>query len=243
MSIYIAINVGTKSQTKPGSPLRKRQRTGSAGSRDSPQPHRSSVGTLPVIQVTHVKQKAKLNEPIGESLLCMIKYYVYPGREAEALKYLEEGFNETLFADKRSPLQFITRKYDDDDVENKIYSEEGAIVVQYRFKFNEEDNEELAFLNKLSSFNKLKVELLLKGFVSHTNKNRTNVKVDYSYVNIVGDELDTQLLNNMLFENELLPSEVAENPFFSTLMKAKKFHLALRLKSFRQMNRFYEEMS
>lgn len=92
----------------------------------------------------------------------------------------------------------------------------------------------------MSSFNKLKVELLLKGFVSHTIKNRTSVKVDYAYVNLVGDELDTVLLNNLLSENELIPEEVAQNPFFNTMMRAKKVHLALKLKSFRQMNKFYQ---
>ena len=41
----------------------------------------------------------------------------------------------------------------------------------------------------------------------------------------------------------MLPSEVMENPFFTTAMKAKKMNLTLRLKSFRQINKFYEEMA
>ena len=92
----------------------------------------------------------------------------------------------------------------------------------------------------MSSFNKLRVELLLKGFVSHTIKNRTSVKVDYSYVNVIGDELDAALLNNLLSEGDLVPEEVAQNPFFNTMMRAKKLHLAIKLKSFRQMNKFYQ---
>ena len=46
------------------------------------------------IQVTELKQKAKLGgEEIGQHLVCLIRHFAYPGREAEALKYLQDGFD------------------------------------------------------------------------------------------------------------------------------------------------------
>lgn len=78
--------------------------------------------------------------------------------------------------------------------------------------------------------------------MSHNVKNRTNVKVDYSYLNITGDEIDTEVLHGLLMEGEIIPEEVINNPFYTTLKKAKKLHLALKFKSFRQINKFYEEM-
>jgi hypothetical protein len=41
----------------------------------------------------------------------------------------------------------------------------------------------------------------------------------------------------------MLPPEMLQNPFFTTGLKARKAHLDLKLKSFRQINRFYEEMA
>ena len=88
-------------------------------------------------QVTQVKTKAKLNiEEVGNNLLCLIKYYVYPGREAEALKYLQDGFDQTISKEMMSPLQFVTRRHPDDEIESDIYSEPGAICVRYRFPFD-----------------------------------------------------------------------------------------------------------
>lgn len=34
-----------------------------------------------------------------------------------------------------------------------------------------------------------------------------------------------------------------QNPFYLTAAKTRKLHLALRLKSFRQINKYYEEMA
>lgn len=69
--------------------------------------------------------------------MCLIRYNVYPGREVEALKYLEVGFNQETMKDLMSPLQFITRQYDDEEeCESSIYSEEGAVCVKYKFKMD-----------------------------------------------------------------------------------------------------------
>jgi hypothetical protein len=61
-------------------------------------------------------------------------------------------------------------------------------------------------LGQLKKFHTLTLSLLLKGFVSHTLKNRTNVKVDYAKFNVTADELDSQILHNVLVENEIIPS-------------------------------------
>lgn len=55
--------------------------------------------------------------------------------------------------------------------------------------------------------------------------------------------VNPEVLNSLFMEGELLPSEVLENPFYSTATKARKMHLSLRFKSFRQMNKFYEEFA
>jgi hypothetical protein len=93
----------------------------------------------------------------------------------------------------------------------------------------------------------LKIDLTLKGFVSHTHKNRTNVKVDYSYLNVTADEVpDSAGLHQFLVEvveGEMLPEEVLTNPLYIVATKSRKMHLCLRYKSFRQMNKYYEEMA
>ncbi len=46
----------------------------------------------------------------------------------------------------------------------------------------------------------------------------------------------------MMLEGDVLPQEVIMNPFYSIVQKSKKMHLNLRLKSFRQINKYYEEI-
>ena len=66
--------------------------------------------------------------------------------------------------------------------------------------------EDLQFLSKLEQVNKFHVDFQLKGAVSHTLKNRTNVKVDYSYFNLTAEEmLHNELVTSFLTESELLP--------------------------------------
>lgn len=91
------------------------------------------------IQVNQLKKRAKFGgEEIGQHLICLIKYFVYPGREAEALKYLQDAFDENISKDLMSPLQFITKKVDEEDMQSSIYSEDGAICVRYKFPLDEE---------------------------------------------------------------------------------------------------------
>lgn len=59
--------------------------------------------------------------------------------------------------------------------------------MKYKFKMDEEG---LVFLSNFPKFSKLQTELVLKGNVSHTLKNRTNVKVDYSSFHFTGEEID-----------------------------------------------------
>ena len=138
-------------------------------------------------QVTELKQKAKLGgEEIGQYLICLIRYFVYPGREEEALKYLQDGFDENIAKDLMSPLQFITKKVEEDEIESSIYSEPGAICVRYKFPL---DGGLSSLADKIEPFDSVNIKLQLKGFVSHSHKNRTNVKVDYAYINVTGDEI------------------------------------------------------
>lgn len=154
-----------------------------------------------------MKAQAKINEEIGSNAVFVIRYFVQPGREAEALKYLEDGFHQNIVKEEMSPLQFITRNTEgEDDMESSVYAEEGAVCVKYKIRIDEED---VGFLPNLAELHRLRVEVLLKGFVSHSLKNRTNVKVDYSKVTLVGEEIDSVVLNNVLNQEELIPSEVA----------------------------------
>ena len=115
------------------------------------------------------------------------------------------------------------------------------MCVRYKFPLDEEMSQ---MAEKVEKFDHLRIQLQLKGFVSHTHKNRTNVKVDYAYVNLRADEMpDPDLLNNLMVEGELIPQEVLQNPFYTAATKTRKMHLALRLKSFRQINKYYEEMA
>jgi hypothetical protein len=41
----------------------------------------------------------------------------------------------------------------------------------------------------------------------------------------------------------ILPNEMLLNPFYSTVQKAKKLHLSFRFKSFRQINKYFDEIN
>lgn len=41
----------------------------------------------------------------------------------------------------------------------------------------------------------------------------------------------------------MFPSDIALNPFYATLQKAKKLHLLFKFQSFRQINKYYEELN
>lgn len=90
-------------------------------------------------------------------------------------------------------------------MESSVYSEEGAVCVRYKLKIDEED---LPSIPDLAQLHTLRVEVLLKGFVSHSLKNRTNVKVDYSNINLTGEEIDSVFLSNLMNQEELVPPEV-----------------------------------
>jgi len=47
----------------------------------------------------------------------------------------------------------------------------------------------------------------------------------------------------MLTTASILPSEIVLNPFYTTLQKAKKLHLSFRFKSFRQINKYFDEIN
>lgn len=40
-----------------------------------------------------------------------------------------------------SPLQFITKKVDDDEMESSLYSETGAVCIRYKFPLDEQLSE------------------------------------------------------------------------------------------------------
>jgi hypothetical protein len=44
-------------------------------------------------------------------------------------------------------------------------------------------------------------------------------------------------------QEELIPVEVASNPFYLTLKKARKLHLSLKFKHFRQIKRYYDDIA
>jgi len=47
----------------------------------------------------------------------------------------------------------------------------------------------------------------------------------------------------MLTIATILPNEMLLNPFYSTVQKAKKLHLSFRFKSFRQINKYFDEIN
>jgi hypothetical protein len=68
------------------------------------------------------------------------------------------------------------------------------------------------------------------------------VKVDYSRIHLSANTIDSEILKGIISENDLLPSDIIENPFFLTLGKIRKLNLTLRYKSFREMNKYYEKV-
>ena len=79
----------------------------------------------------------------------------------------------------------------------------------------------------------VELNLHLRGFVSHSLKNRANVKVDYAQIDIKSDNWDAKLIPSLLSEQDLVPPEISTNPFYSCFGKPKKLNLSLRFRNFR----------
>ena len=73
-------------------------------------------------------------------------------------------------------------------------------------------------------------------------KNRANVKVDYAKVQLTSDHADSTILTGVLGEIQFCPPEVTSNPFYSAFGRAKKINLAIKLKSFREMNKYFDNI-
>ncbi len=122
-----------------------------------------------------------------------------------------------------------------------IKSLPGEIQITYRFFAAIIDEELKQFLlSNISKFNTFHMNVLLKGYVSHSLKNRANVKVDYSRFQLTADQIESQTIIEVLTNCEMIPGEVLMNPFFNTLGKVRKFNLNLRYKGFREINKYYD---
>lgn len=88
----------------------------------------------------------------------------------------------------------------------------------------------------------MEIDVLLKGFVSHSLKNRANVKVNYAKVHITSEKAESSILTSILTDHQVIPPEVIGNPFFSCYGRAKKINLALKFRSFREMNKYYDNL-
>jgi hypothetical protein len=109
-----------------------------------------------------------------------------------------------------SPLQFITRNPNDEDycrVTTVTYP--GEVQVIYRLLATALDEEtKYKLLANISKFHSLTTNVLLKGFVSHTLKNRANVKVDYARIHLFADTIDSEILKGIISENDIIPSDI-----------------------------------
>ena len=142
-----------------------------------------------------------------------------------------------------TPLQYITRRPDEEDGVVNVHTEPGTLVVTYRFlsqNFDEEFKQGL--LTQVGKFHTLNFDVALKGFVSHTMKNRQNVKVEQAKLRMYAEEADSEILQGVMLENEMIPQEVITNPIYSAFSRVKKVHFSLKFKGFRQMYRHYESV-
>ncbi len=78
--------------------------------------------------------------------------------------------------------------------------------------------------------------------MSHSLKNRTNVKVNFAKVQFTSEHSDSTILTGALNEFEAIPQEILTNPFYSSLGRAKKLNLAIKLKGFREMNKYFDSL-
>jgi hypothetical protein len=143
-----------------------------------------------------------------------------------------------------SPLQFITRNPNKEDyVRVTTATHPGEVQVIYRALASGHDDElKFKILANISKLHSLTANVLLKGFVSHTLKNRANVKVDYARIHLFADTIDSEILKEMISENDIVPSDILQNPFALTLGKVRKINLSLKYKSFREINKYYEKV-
>ncbi len=85
-----------------------------------------------------------------------------------------------------SPLQYLSSHPPPEQEGNyTITSAPGQISVTYRILQSGMDDETRdLMLANVEKFHSLQLEIILKGFVSHSLKNRTNVKVDFASVRV-----------------------------------------------------------
>lgn len=99
-----------------------------------------------------------------------------------------------------SPLQAITKNPNNKGTVD-VKAQPGEVVVTYRFLYDEIDEElRQMLLNHVGKFHTLETDILLKGFVSHSLKNRTNVKVNFAKVQFTSDHSDSTILTGILNE-------------------------------------------
>lgn len=60
-------------------------------------------------------------------------------------------------------------------------------------------------LDHVGKFHTLQTDILLKGFVSHSLKNRANVKVNFAKIQFTSDHSDSAVLTGILNEFQVLP--------------------------------------
>jgi hypothetical protein len=107
------------------------------------------------MQIPAIKSKANFNEEIGKDVVCLFKYSIQPGREAEAKEYFEAAINETMSPETMSPLQQITKNPKHFGLA-EVRAAPGAITVLYRFYADEIDEELRQFLlNNISRFHRV----------------------------------------------------------------------------------------
>ena len=180
----------------------------------------------------------------------MLDFYVESGREKDALQYFNEAA-ENPDEEGLSPLQrMLSKRPKEGSDKGKFVIEEypGFVRLMYRF-YNDYDLDEMKqqFTNIVNQgfTPSAHVNVDLKGFISHNKKNRTNVKVNYSRLEMESNTFSSeQMLNTFsgmgMFEDE---PEMVVNPMFDLVKKSKNTKVNLKFASFRKLSKFYSQVS
>lgn len=86
----------------------------------------------------------------------------------------------------------------------------------------------------------------MRGFLSHNNKNRTNVKVDYLDIKIESEDMKPSNFAKLLKDTEITNEDdeafLQTIPSFMMLNNLKKANFKTQMASFREMKKYYTKI-
>lgn len=86
----------------------------------------------------------------------------------------------------------------------------------------------------------------MKGKLTHTNNNRTNVLVDYTKFHLISNAFCSEKLINCLLDSHDFQNNFhyyIKSPFFELIKKSKVAKIDIKMDSFRKVSKYYSKVA